>query len=47
MSVEESLLRAEPVDPQRYREASRATWISAALNLALTVAQLIVGWLAH
>lgn len=47
MSVEETLLRAEPVDPQRYREASRATWISAALNLALTVAQLIVGWLAH
>lgn len=47
MSVEESLLRAEPVDPQRYREASRATWISAALNLALTVAQLVVGWAAH
>jgi cation diffusion facilitator family transporter len=47
MSIEESLLRAEPVDPQRYREASRATWISAALNLALTLAQLIVGWLAH
>lgn len=45
MSVEESPLRA--VDPQRYREASRATWVSAALNLALTVAQLIVGWLAH
>jgi cation diffusion facilitator family transporter len=47
MSVEESLMRAEPVDPQRYREASRATWISAALNLALTVAQLVVGWAAH
>lgn len=47
MSVEESLLRAGPVDPQRYREASRATWISAALNLALTVAQLVVGWAAH
>lgn len=47
MSVEETLPRAEPVDPQRYREASRATWISAALNLILTVAQLIVGWLAH
>lgn len=47
MSVEESLLRAEPVDPQRYREASRATWISAALNLVLTVAQLVVGWAAH
>lgn len=47
MPVEESPFRAEPVDPARYREASRATWISAALNLALTVVQLIVGWLAH
>jgi cation diffusion facilitator family transporter len=47
MSVEESLLRAGPVDPQRYREANRATWISAALNLALTLAQLVVGWAAH
>lgn len=47
MSVEESLLHGAPVDPGRYREASRATWISAALNLALTVVQLIVGWLAH
>lgn len=34
-------------DPQRTREAQRATWISAALNLLLTVAQLLVGWLAH
>ncbi|MBZ0142155.1 MAG: cation diffusion facilitator family transporter [Rhodocyclaceae bacterium] len=40
-------MRAGPVDPQRYRAASRATWISAALNLALTAAQLVVGWLAH
>ena len=46
MPVEESPFRAEPVDPARYREASRATWISAGLNLALTVVQLIVGWLA-
>ena len=47
MSFEEPSLRPGPVDPQRYREANRATWISAALNLALTVAQLIAGWLAH
>lgn len=47
MPVEKTPLRAGPVDPQRYRAASRATWISAALNLALTVAQLVVGWLAH
>lgn len=38
---------AAPVDPQRYGEANRATWISAALNLLLTLVQLIVGWLAH
>ncbi|MDR2239627.1 MAG: cation diffusion facilitator family transporter [Zoogloeaceae bacterium] len=36
-----------PADSQRHREAKRATWVSAALNLALTVAQLIAGWLAH
>lgn len=52
MPVEESptppsLLHAEPIDKERYREASRATWISAALNLALTIVQLIVGWVAH
>ena len=47
MPREQMASRNEPVDPQRYREASRATWISAALNLALTVAQMAVGWLAH
>lgn len=43
MPVEKTPMRAGPVDPQRYRAASRATWISAALNLALTAAQLVVG----
>ena len=47
MRVDKTPMRAGPVDPQRYRAASRATWISAALNLALTAAQLVVGWLAH
>lgn len=47
MPVEESLPRAEPLDMKRHREASRATWLSAALNLVLTVAQLLAGWLAH
>lgn len=32
---------------ERYEAGQRATWVSAALNVALTVAQLIVGWLAH
>lgn len=31
----------------RAGEAQKATWISVLVNLALTVAQLIVGWLAH
>ncbi|MBI4756408.1 MAG: cation transporter [Betaproteobacteria bacterium] len=34
-------------DSRRTRVAQRATWISAALNLLLTVAQIVVGWLAH
>jgi cation diffusion facilitator family transporter len=46
MRIEETMLRT-PVAPQRYREGRRATWISAVLNLFLTVVQLIVGWLAH
>lgn len=31
----------------RAGEAQKATWISVLVNLALTVAQLVVGWLAH
>jgi cation diffusion facilitator family transporter len=31
----------------RSAEAQRATWVSVAVNLVMTVAQLIVGWLAH
>lgn len=34
-------------DPERYAIAQRTTWISALVNLALTVAQLLVGVLAH
>lgn len=32
---------------ERYQAGQRATWISAALNTALTIAQLIVGWVAN
>lgn len=32
---------------ERSAEAQRATWVSVAVNLVMTVAQLIVGWLAH
>ncbi|WP_371324301.1 cation diffusion facilitator family transporter [Dechloromonas sp. ZY10] len=31
----------------RHAEAQRATWLSAGVNLLLTLAQLLVGWLAH
>ena len=32
---------------ERSAVAQRATWVSVAVNLVMTVAQLIVGWLAH
>lgn len=31
----------------RAAQAQRATWVSVAVNLAMTVLQLVVGWLAH
>ncbi len=35
-------------DPaERSAVAQRATWVSVAVNLLMTVAQLVVGWLAH
>lgn len=36
------------VDPtERFGEAQRATWVSAAINLLMTLAQIVVGWLAN
>ncbi len=32
---------------ERSAEAQRATWVSVAVNLVMTIVQLIVGWLAH
>jgi cation diffusion facilitator family transporter len=32
---------------ERAAEAQKATWVSVAVNLLMTVAQLVVGWLAH
>lgn len=40
-------LGAELRTPERLAAAQRATWVSVVLNLLLTVAQLIVGWIAH
>lgn len=36
-----------PIDDSRYREGRTVTWVSVAVNLALTVAQIGVGLLAH
>jgi len=37
-----------PVSPaERAAEAQRATWVSVAVNLVMTVVQIIIGWLAH
>ena len=38
-------VRATPAD--RAAEAQRATWVSVAVNLLMTVAQIVVGWFAH
>lgn len=40
-------LSAELRTPERLAAAQRATWASVAVNFLLTVAQLIVGWVAH
>jgi cation diffusion facilitator family transporter len=34
-------------DPERYRVAQHATWVSAGVNLLLTLVQIAVGWVAH
>ena len=38
-------VRATAAD--RAAEAQRATWVSVVVNLLMTVAQIVVGWLAH
>lgn len=40
-------LATELGTPERLAQAQRATWASVVVNLVLTIAQLIVGWLAH
>ena len=36
-----------PIDPERFAEAQRITWISVGVNLVLTAMQVAVGLLAH
>ncbi len=37
----------EPGDPQRYKEAQKVTWVSVAVNILLSVAQIGIGLLTH
>lgn len=37
----------ESIDDSRYRSSRKVTWVSVAVNLALTVCQLVIGTLAH
>ena len=47
MPREEILLSQEPLDPERYRESRRVTWVSVAVNALLTLGQIVVGLAAH
>ncbi|PKO89875.1 MAG: cation-efflux pump [Betaproteobacteria bacterium HGW-Betaproteobacteria-12] len=38
---------AQAATAERAGAAQRATWVSVAVNLVMTVVQLVVGWLAH
>ncbi len=42
-----SLRRSEPANEQRYREGQKVTWVSVAVNIALTILQIGIGMLAH
>jgi cation diffusion facilitator family transporter len=43
----QELLHIATSSADRAIEAQKATWVSVVVNLVMTVAQLIVGWLAH
>ena len=49
MSIESPLLlpRSGETDPVRYRASQRVTWVSVIVNIALTIAQIVIGTLAH
>ncbi len=37
----------EPNDPERFRAGQRVTWVSVAVNVALTAMQMVVGFIAN
>lgn len=45
--VPDSPLQPTGADGERYAIAQRATWVSAVVNVLLTIAQIVVGMLAH
>lgn len=49
MPLEPPLLlpRTGETDPARYRASQRVTWVSILVNIVLTIAQIVVGTLAH
>ena len=47
MSDDLSALAAGTLDPERFQAAQRITWVSVGVNLVLTLAQIVVGFLAH
>ena len=47
MAREELMLPVESLDPARYRESQRVTWVSVIVNVGLTLLQIGVGLLAN
>jgi cation diffusion facilitator family transporter len=47
MNNEDFAVPSPAMDPSRYREGRRITWVSVAVNVALTAMQVVVGFLAH
>lgn len=48
MSIDELPVSTRvPIDETRYREGRTVTWVSVAVNLCLTVVQIVVGTIAH
>ncbi|MDD5176917.1 MAG: cation diffusion facilitator family transporter [Sterolibacterium sp.] len=47
MSPEEPLLSPATLDPSRYKESQKVTWVSVVVNIGLTLAQIIIGLMAN
>ena len=47
MAREELMLPVETLDPARYRESQRVTWVSVVVNIGLTAIQIAIGLIAN